>query len=96
VPGGTEQEVADHIISNLALAGERGPTIAPVHAKDRSGERWFAVSVIVSDRDMLAAVDHLRGVGSTGITVSTPGYMFAAESEAFARLRAAVCRDERG
>jgi ATP phosphoribosyltransferase len=93
VPGASEQMVADHIISNLALAGERGPTIAPVFDKDRSGERWFSVSVIVSDRDTLDAVDHLRSAGSSGITVSTPDYMFAAESDAFAKLQAAVCQN---
>jgi ATP phosphoribosyltransferase len=91
VPGRQEDDVASHIISNLDLAGERGPTIAPVVSKDRSETRWFAVSIIVSDRHMLDAVDHLRRAGSTGITVSTPDYMFAAESDAFARLRTAAC-----
>jgi ATP phosphoribosyltransferase len=91
VPGRHEDDVASHIISNLDLAGERGPTIAPVVSKDRSETRWFAVSIIVSDRHMLDAVDHLRRAGSTGITVSTPDYMFAAESDAFARLRTAAC-----
>lgn len=90
VPGQSQEAVAEHILSDLNLAGERGPTISPVVSKDRSGATWWAVSVIVSDRNMLAAVDHLRRAGSTGITVSTPDYMFAAESEAFARLRSAI------
>ncbi len=91
IPGRNEDEVANHIISDLDLAGERGPTIAPVVSKDRTDGRWFAVSVIVSDQHMLDAVDHLRRIGSTGITVSAPDYVFAAESEAFARLLAAAC-----
>ena len=86
VPGSDEDEIARHVLSNLDLAGERGPTIAPVYAKGASTARWFAVSVIVSEGHMLDAVDHLRCVGSTGITVSTPDYMFAAESKAFAEL----------
>ncbi len=93
VPGHDEDEVARHVISNLDLAGERGPTIAPVYAKSATDKRWFAVSVIVYEGHMLDAVDHLRRVGSTGITVSTPDYMFAAESQSFAKLRNAVCQD---
>ena len=91
VPGADEDEVARHVISNLDLAGERGPTIAPVYAKSEPVSRWFAVSVIVSERHMLDAVDHLRRVGSTGITVSTPDYMFAAKSKAFAELGKSIC-----
>lgn len=93
VPGDSEDEVARHVISNLELAGERGPTIAPVYAKSDTARRWFAVTVIVSESHLLDAVDHLRNVGSTGITVSTPDYMFAAESESFAKLRDATCRE---
>jgi len=91
VPGPSQDAVAEHILSDLNLAGERGPTISPVVSKDGSGASWWAVSVIVPERDMLAAVDHLRRAGSTGITVSTPDYMFGVESEAFARLNAAIC-----
>lgn len=91
VPGAGEDDVAQHVISNLELAGERGPTIAPVYAKSSSATRWFSVTVIVSESHMLDAVDHLRHVGSTGITVSTPDYMFAAESRSFAKLKRALC-----
>jgi len=86
VPGVSADDVARHVISDLELAGERGPTIAPVHSKSSSDGCWFSVTVIVSERHMLDAVDHLRSVGSTGITVSTPDYMFAAKSAAFADL----------
>lgn len=93
VPGASAEEVTRHVISNLDLAGERGPTIAPVHAKTMSDQRWFSVTVIVSEANMLEAVDHLRSVGSTGITVSTPDYMFGAQSTAFKQLEAAICRE---
>lgn len=82
--------VADQVISNIDLAGETGPTVAQVFPKQAGAERWFSVSVIVPTERMLAAVDHLRLAGSRGITVSTPDYMFDTESDAFARLKAAV------
>ncbi|MEZ4522804.1 MAG: ATP phosphoribosyltransferase [Thermomicrobiales bacterium] len=93
VPGESPEDVARHVVSNLDLAGERGPTIAPVHAKTASDKGWFSVTVIVSESHMLDAVDHLRSVGSTGITVSTPDYMFGAESNAFAKLKDEICRE---
>ena len=90
VAGDTPEAVAQHIISNLDVAGERGPTVSPVFPKDSREGNWYSVSIIVAEAHMLAAVDHLREAGSTGITVSTPEYMFANQSSAFANLRAAV------
>lgn len=90
VAGDTPEAVADHIISNLDVAGERGPTVSPVFPKESSAGNWHSVSVIVAEDKMLTAVDHLRAAGSTGITVSTPDYMFANRSDAFAKLCDAV------
>ena len=90
VSGESQDTVAEHIIGNLDVAGERGPTVAPVFPKDPRAGNWFSVSVIVPEDRMLAAVDHLRQAGSTGITVSSPDYMFANQSESFAKLCAAV------
>lgn len=90
VSGASQDTVAEHIIGNLDVAGEQGPTVSPVFPKDPRAGNWFSVSVIVPEDRMLAAVDHLRQAGSTGITVSSPDYMFANQSESFARLCAAV------
>jgi ATP phosphoribosyltransferase len=90
VSGDTPESVAEHIISNLDVAGERGPTVSPVFPKESRAGNWHSVSIIVAENMMLAAVDHLREAGSTGITVSTPEYMFANQSEAFAALCSAV------
>jgi len=90
------ERIAEQVISNIDLAGETGPTVAPVFAKTAGDERWFSISVIVPADRMLAAVDHLRTSGSRGITVSTPDYMFDTESDAFARLRQAVTEQSSG
>lgn len=82
--------VARQVISDIDLAGETGPTVAPVFPKQAGRERWFSVSVIVPADRMMATVDHLRSAGSRGITVSTPDYMFDTASTAFVRLRNAV------
>ncbi len=96
VTGSSPEAVGDQIISNIDLAGETGPTVAQVFPKQAGTERWFSVSVIVPTERMLPAVDHLRSVGSSGITVSTPDYMFDSESDAFVRLRDAVIRHCKG
>lgn len=90
VAGESAAVIAAQIISDLELAGEAGPTIAPVYAKQQGGEPWFSVTIIVPAERLLAAVDHLRAAGSSGITVSTPDYMFDQRSTAFARLVEAV------
>jgi ATP phosphoribosyltransferase len=92
VAGESAAQVAAQIVSNLDLAGEAGPTVAPVFPKDGAagGACWFSVSIIVPAERMLAAIDHLRAAGSSGITVSAPDYMFESESVAFAVLRDAI------
>jgi ATP phosphoribosyltransferase len=90
VSGQSPESVAQQIVSNIDLAGEAGPTVSQVFPKHAGHERWFSVSIIVPSDRLLAAVDHLRTAGSSGITVSTPDYMFDTASAAFAELRAAA------
>lgn len=91
VQGASEEDVARHVTAQVATAGERGPTIARVYPKagDSSGG-WYEVTIIVPSDLLLAAVDHLRRAGSSGITVSSPDYVFDSCSEAFERLCAAL------
>jgi ATP phosphoribosyltransferase len=86
VVGESHESVAALIVSNIDLAGETGPTVSQVFPKHAGDQRWFSVSVIVPGDRMLAAVDHLRSAGSSGITVSTPDYMFDTVSSAFSEL----------
>ncbi len=90
VAGESPEQVAQRILSNVDLAGETGPTVARVYPKFASEKAWYSVSIIVASEHTLAAVDHLRTAGSSGITVSMPDYMFETRSEAFAALAAAV------
>lgn len=95
VSGASDAGVAAQIISDLDLAGETGPTVSPVFSKREGRDPWFSVTVIVPTSRMLAAVDHLRAGGSSGITVSTPDYMFDACSSAFASLSEATTLREK-
>lgn len=87
IRGVDEQEIVRRITADVSLAGERGPTIAPVYAKDGTSEQWFAVSLIIRRSRVHAAVDHLRAAGAAGVTVQKTDYMFGPTSSAFDRLK---------
>ncbi len=88
VPGVDAAAVAATVTAHIALRGLQGPTLAPVFSSGAlPGEHgWFSVSVVVSTDHVLAAVDHLRTIGSTGIIVLPVHYAFADQSETFTRL----------
>ncbi|ACZ39109.1 ATP phosphoribosyltransferase [Sphaerobacter thermophilus] len=89
VQGESAEAVAQHVISQMETAGEQGPTIAdiyPKHGTVDGGPRWFGVTIIVPAHLLLPAVDHLRRAGSSGITVTSPDYVFDACSPAYERL----------
>ncbi|MBM3944550.1 MAG: ATP phosphoribosyltransferase [SAR202 cluster bacterium] len=82
--GETPDEVAKQVLSRSVIAGLRGPTIARVHA--RGGEGWYAATIVVAKDRLMSAVDSLRQIGGSGITVSRPSYVFHGESSAYTRL----------
>lgn len=79
--GETPEEVASYILSRAVIAGLRGPTIAKVHT--RTGEGWYAATVVVSKEKLMDAVDNLRQIGGSGVTVGQPNYVFHGESRAY-------------
>ncbi|HET9015944.1 MAG TPA: ATP phosphoribosyltransferase [Thermomicrobiaceae bacterium] len=91
VQGDSPESVARHVISQVDTAGHQGPTIASIYPKsDADDQRWFGVTIIVPIDRLLPAVDHLRRAHASGITVTSPDYVFDARSQAFDRLRCAV------
>ena len=94
VPGNDVAEVGARVAAYPDLAGLQGPTVAPVWNKDGSGAGWFAVSLVVDAANVLPAVEHLRAIGSSGITVLPVHYVFAERSQSFARLQREMDGDE--
>ncbi|MCX2726246.1 ATP phosphoribosyltransferase [Thermomicrobium sp. 4228-Ro] len=91
VQGRDEDEVVRHVTAHVATTGELGPTVARVYPK--SGDTrcgWYEVTIIVPAHLLMQAVDHLRLAGSTGITVTSPDYVFDSRSHAYERLRRAL------
>ena len=79
-----EEEIAGYVLMHTDISGLRGPTISRVYTRD--GEGWYAVTVIVEKERLLSAVEQLRRIGASGVTVSQPNYVFRSECRAHTRL----------
>lgn len=86
IRGESADVVAQHVIGNREVAGIQGPTISTVYSRLGGGQDWFAVTVVVERDKLLRAVEHLRKIGGSGITVLPASYVFEQESMAYQRL----------
>ena len=86
--GETAEEVAEYVLRHPEISGLQGPTISRVYTPNGTG--WFAVTVIIDEGQLLSAVDTLREIGGTSVTVDKPSYVFQSESTSYSRLVQAV------
>ena len=86
--GETAEEVAEYVLRNPEISGLQGPTISRVYTPNGTG--WFAVTVIIDESQLLSAVDTLREIGGTSVTVDKPSFVFQSESTSYSRLVQAV------
>ena len=82
--GETPDDVAAYVLKHAEISGLRGPTISRVYTQD--GEGWYSVTIIVEKDRLLPAVQRLRQVGGSSVTVSQPNYVFRSECQAHSRL----------
>ena len=82
--GETAEEVASCILEHSDISGLKGPTISRVYTW--GGEPTFSVTVIVEKERLLPAIEQLREVGGSSVTVSQPNYVFRSECGAHSRL----------
>jgi len=88
----TETDVAAALVTSPATRGRRGPTVARVHSNEPpvSDEQWFAATVIVGSDELQDAVDHLRSVGGSGISVLPVRYLFDERCDRFEAMLTAL------
>ena len=82
--GETAEEVAEYVLRHSDISGLQGPTISRVFTPNGAG--WFAVTVIIEENRLLSAVDTLRQIGGTSVTVDKPSYVFQSRSTSYSRL----------
>ncbi len=84
VRGKSQQEICDRLTSESELsgiAGRRGPTIAKVYSSE--ADDWYAATIVVRQGMLMPAINHLRKVGGTDITVFSPHYVFDEKSRLY-------------
>jgi ATP phosphoribosyltransferase len=92
--GDSARAVAAAINSRPELAGLQGPTVSEVISHRETERCWYAVTIVVTTEDLQSAVDHLRAIGGSGITVTEARYVFQDVCETYARLAPALGDEE--
>lgn len=93
ITGQSVEAVGRLVTARPELAGLRGPTIAPVWDKfatnqSEVSDNWYAVNVVVPQDELIPALDYLRTIGASTMTVLPVQYVFHAHSTAYTRLLA--------
>jgi ATP phosphoribosyltransferase len=88
ITGQSPEDVARKVSDHEVTRGLKGPTIAPIYGfmPDSEGKSWYTVTVNVMSRDLLAAVNHLRQIGSSQVVVSPVNFVFQQQSPSYGRL----------
>ncbi|MEP7294173.1 MAG: ATP phosphoribosyltransferase [Chloroflexota bacterium] len=87
IRGESVEDVARQIAANPITRGLQGPTIAPIHGTESN---WHTVTIIISDKHLLQAVEYLRELGGTQCIVVPVRSIFLEQSPTFARLRETI------
>ena len=90
--GESEASVAEQVTRMPELAGLQGPTLGRVYGKEHPDQGWYAVTVVIPRERLMAAVAHFRSVGGSGISVTSPGYLFEGECLAYQNLLRELAR----
>ncbi|MBI4498416.1 MAG: ATP phosphoribosyltransferase [Chloroflexi bacterium] len=90
IRGASAEAVAEHVLRRPEIAGIQGPTVAKVYSHRSSEQDWYAVTVVVRSENVLTAVEHLREMGGSGVTVLSPDYVFEERSVAYEQLLVAL------
>lgn len=87
ITGESPEDVAQKVANHEVTRGLKGPTIAPIYGLVPDADKsWYTVTVNVLSRDLLAAVNHLRQIGSSQVVVSPVNFVFQQQSPSYASL----------
>ena len=79
VRGKSSEEIAEKIFLKEVISGLQGPTISPILSK--TGEKFYAIHVVVKKEELHKAVREIRDVGGSGVVVSPVNYIFEEEPQ---------------
>jgi len=88
IQGDSPESIAEQVLENPVTSGLQGPSIARVYGRQAATEgQWYTVTVVVRQKDLLAAVAHLRSIGGTQTTTYPAGFVFMQQSTTLQRLQ---------
>lgn len=90
IRGDSAEAVAQRVMAQPEVAGMQGPTVSKVYSRYDEADNWFAVTIVLRKADLLRAVEHLRKMDASGLTVFPPSYVFDGGSAAYKTLLAAL------
>ncbi len=82
--GENKKQIMNAIYAKKGLEGLQGPTISPILTK--SGEKMYAIHVIVEKSKLYQALNNLRAIGGSGVVVAPTLYIFEEEPLKFKEL----------
>ena len=86
IRGESAEEVAALVATNSLTQGLLGPTVAPIYSARDAGEKWHTITLTISNKNLLACVEHLRAIGGTHVIVSPVRLLFLEQSPTFRQL----------
>jgi ATP phosphoribosyltransferase len=88
IQGETAEDVARKVASNPITRGLLGPTIAPIYSTNGAGNdaHWFTVTLIVSQKKLLNAVEHVRAMGGRHAIATPVRYIFLDQAPTYVKL----------
>ncbi|NWG15160.1 MAG: ATP phosphoribosyltransferase [Chloroflexi bacterium] len=88
IQGADAESVARKVAGNPLTQGLQGPTIAPIYGAvpAQPGSQWHTVTIVVTGKKLLEAVEYMRTIGGTQTVVTPVRYVFMEQSPTFARL----------
>jgi ATP phosphoribosyltransferase len=84
IQSGSAETIASKLMNRPDIAGIKGPTVSKVYSME--DDDWYSVTVVVAKELIMEAVDHLRSIGGSGLTVTKPNYIFNGDCQANIRL----------
>lgn len=86
IRGSSMVDVSRRLATQKNLRGVDGPTVSPVVPPADSNEGMYAISIVVPKEQLYSAIQQLRSVGGSGVTVLPVSFVFPQECKRWSAL----------
>jgi ATP phosphoribosyltransferase len=87
IRGESPEEIAAKVAANPITRGLQGPTVAPIYGTNSVNNEWYTITIIINNKHLLSAIEHLRQIGGTQASVAPVRYVFLEESSSYKNLK---------